>query len=91
MLAAIDLAAAGAADIRILDGSLADCAAAGVSVVATPDSPPDAERIDFLFFVHDRHEGNKEAARGYLAWETGLMKQLHESERGSFRLPAGAH
>ncbi|RPI46247.1 MAG: sulfurtransferase, partial [Betaproteobacteria bacterium] len=87
-LAATDLAAAGATELRLLDGTLSDCAAAGVRVVATPDSPPDSERIDFLFFVHDRHEGNKEAARGYLAWETGLMQQLHESERGSFRLPA---
>ena len=90
-LAAIDLAEAGASDIRILTGTPADCAAAGLSVVATSDSPPDAERIDFLFFVHDRHEGNKEAARGYLVWETGLLHQLHASERASFRLPAASH
>jgi len=90
-LAAIDLAQAGAVDIRLLAGTPADWIAAGVATVASPDSPPDAERIDFLFFVHDRHEGNKEAARGYLAWETGLMQQLHESERASFRLPVERH
>ena len=50
-----------------------------------------AERIDFLFFVHDRHEGNKAAMRGYLSWETGLLDQLDDEERASFRLPAGAH
>jgi rhodanese-related sulfurtransferase len=90
-LAATDLLAAGATDVRIVDGTLEQCAAAGVKLVATSNEPADAERIDFLFFVHDRHEGNKEAAQGYLAWETGLIKQLHDSERASFRLPAGTH
>jgi rhodanese-related sulfurtransferase len=90
-LAAIDLAEAGAADIRLVEGGVAACRTAGLPIVATPQSPPDAERIDFLFFVHDRHEGNKEAARGYLAWETGLLQQLDSQERASFRLPAGGH
>lgn len=45
----------------------------------------DAERIDFLFFVHDRHAGNKAAARQYLAWETGLLGQMTARERASFR------
>ncbi|WP_263262375.1 cystathionine beta-lyase [Pseudomonas sp. RIT-PI-S] len=49
----------------------------------------DAERIDFLFFVHDRHAGNKAAARQYLAWETGLLGQMTAQERASFR-PLGA-
>lgn len=90
-LAALDLKAAGANDVRMVTGTLEQCAAAGLELVATPNEPTDAERIDFLFFVHDRHEGNKEAARGYLAWETGLIKQLHESERASFRLPESSH
>jgi rhodanese-related sulfurtransferase len=90
-LAAIDLIEAGATDVRLLEGGLAAAQAEGIPVVATPDSPADAERIDFLFFVHDRHEGNKAAARAYLEWETGLLSQLHEHERASFRLPAKAH
>jgi len=90
-LAAIDLRAAGATDVRLLEGTLERCAAAGCKLVSTPTEPSDAERIDFLFFVHDRHEGNKEAARGYLAWETGLIEQLHASERASFRLPVSSH
>jgi hypothetical protein len=90
-LAAMDLLAAGAKDVRIVDATPEQCTAAGLKLVATPNEPIDAERIDFLFFVHDRHEGNKEAARGYLAWETGLIQQLHDSERSSFRLPAGTH
>ena len=44
----------------------------------------DAECIDFLFFVHDRHAGNKEAARQYLAWETGLIAQMSAAEIASF-------
>ncbi|MGE8326898.1 cystathionine beta-lyase [Pseudomonas urmiensis] len=47
-------------------------------------SLPDAACIDFLFFVHDRHAGNKEAARRYLAWETGLIAQMNEAEIASF-------
>ena len=50
------------------------------------DVPPDADCIDFLFFTHGRHEGNAEAARQYLAWETGLIAQLDAQERGAFRI-----
>ena len=60
--------------------------AAGLPVVATPDDPPDADCIDFLFFTHGRHEGNAEAARQYLAWEIGLIGQLDAQERGAFRI-----
>ena len=46
-----------------------------------------AEAIDFLFFVHDRHDGNLDAARTYIAWETGLVAQLDAAERDEFRVP----
>jgi hypothetical protein len=46
----------------------------------------DAECIDYLFFVHDRHDGNKEAARKYLEWETNLVSQLDEQERNTFSI-----
>jgi rhodanese-related sulfurtransferase len=85
-LAALDLHEAGATDIRTLAGDVASCRAAGLTVVATPDHPTDADCIDFLFFVHKRHEGDAEAARQYLAWETGLLDQLDAQERGAFRL-----
>jgi hypothetical protein len=87
-LAAIDLTELGIKDIRYVDATLEQCQAAGLALVSTPDQPSDAERIDFLFFVHDRHEGNRAAMRGYLQWETGLLKQLDEQERASFKLPA---
>ncbi|WP_455280819.1 rhodanese-like domain-containing protein [Cupriavidus necator] len=48
---------------------------------------PREERIDYLFFVHDRHEGNADAARAYLAWETGLIAQCAPDELAVFRIP----
>lgn len=89
-LAALDLLDAGATDIRLVDGGMPACEAAGLTMCATPDQPADSERIDFLFFVHDRHDGNKAAARAYLQWETGLVQQLDRDERASFRLPTSA-
>jgi rhodanese-related sulfurtransferase len=72
----------------LLEGGMAAWRGAGLPTEATPELPADAECIDYLFFVHDRHDGNKEAARRYLAWETGLVAQLDAQERAAFRLPA---
>jgi len=72
----------------LLEGGMAAWRGAGLPIEATPECPADAECIDYLFFVHDRHDGNKEAARRYLAWETGLVAQLDAEERAAFRLPA---
>jgi rhodanese-related sulfurtransferase len=88
-LAALDLREAGITDIRLLAGELAEWRAAGLPIVATPDHPRDADCIDFLFFVHARHEWDAEAARQYLAWETGLLDQLDAQERGAFRITVG--
>ncbi len=85
-LAAIDLAAAGARDVAVMSGGHPAWCAAGLPVEASPDRPSDADCIDFLFFTHQRHEGNVEAARQYLAWETGLLAQLDAQERGVFRI-----
>jgi rhodanese-related sulfurtransferase len=92
--AARDLEEAGIRRISRLRGGPAEWLAAGAELEATPDSPSDAEAIDFLFFVHDRHDGNLDAARAYIAWETGLVAQLDAAERDEFRvagsLPRGA-
>jgi rhodanese-related sulfurtransferase len=72
----------------LLQGGMAAWRAAGLPLEATPALPADADCIDYLFFVHDRHDGNKEAARRYLAWETGLVAQLDAQEKAAFRLPA---
>jgi 3-mercaptopyruvate sulfurtransferase SseA len=85
-LAALDLGEAGCTDIRLLAGRPADWRDARLPMVATADQPADADCIDFLFFVHSRHDGDAEAARQYLVWETGLLDQLDAQERGTFRL-----
>jgi rhodanese-related sulfurtransferase len=85
-LAALDLAERGVHDPLLHLADTKAWAAAGLAVEATPDLPPDADCIDFLFFVHDRHQGNKEAARQYLAWETNLLSQIDSKERGVFRI-----
>jgi len=84
-LAAIDLHEMGYADVRVVGGSLSAWEAAGLPTVSGwPVSTPQA--IDFLAFVHDRHDGNLDAARRYLAWETGLVDRLDPQERATFML-----
>ncbi|WP_144640321.1 rhodanese-like domain-containing protein [Bordetella genomosp. 13] len=75
---------AGSAPLLLVDGP-AQWDAAGLPRESTPDVPPDADCIDFLFFVHDRHSGNKAAAIKYLEWETNLVTQIDERERASYR------
>jgi rhodanese-related sulfurtransferase len=85
-LAARDLIEQGAARVAWIEGGEAALAAAGAAIEATPGRPRDEEAIDHLFFVHDRHDGNLEASRRYLAWETGLVGQLDAVERAAFRV-----
>jgi 3-mercaptopyruvate sulfurtransferase SseA len=85
-LAALDLAEAGFADVRLLDGGYEAWRAAGQPTEATPDNPVDADCIDFLFFTAARHDGDEAAARAYLTWEIGLVGQLDAQERGAFRI-----
>ena len=85
-LAARDLAEAHFADVRLLEGGHEAWRDAGLPLAATPDHPPDADCIDFLFFTAARHDGDAAAARAYLAWEIGLVDQLDAQERGAFRI-----
>ena len=48
----------------------------------------DAERIDFLFWNHDRHNGNPDHSRGYLNWELQLPGQIAEDGSAGYRLAA---
>jgi rhodanese-related sulfurtransferase len=79
--AALDIAEEGVKDIRFLAASRI-----GADLEASPGSPADAERIDFLFFTARRHEGDRAAAEQYLAWETALVDQLDAEERATFHL-----
>jgi rhodanese-related sulfurtransferase len=86
VLAARDLAELGCPDVALMIGGMRGWQEAGLPVAASPDQPPPDEAIDFLTFVHDRHDGNLEASRLYLAWEQGLIAQLDRDERAEFRL-----
>lgn len=81
-----DLAALGHRVRGVFAGSLHALREQGLAISASPEMPIDAECIDFLFFVHDRHDGNLESARRYLEWEMGLIAQLDIDEHASFRL-----
>ncbi len=85
-LAALDLAEAGAGDVALLKGGLKAWEAAGEKRAVTPNDPPDAACIDFIFHTLGRNEGNLDAARAYLAWEVNLVSQLDADERAAFRL-----
>jgi 3-mercaptopyruvate sulfurtransferase SseA len=76
----------GYSEVGLLEGGTSAWKAAGLPVEATPDRPSPADAIDFLQFVHDRHDGNLESSRRYLEWEQGLVAQLDSAERQEFQL-----
>ncbi|OPG72424.1 cystathionine beta-lyase [Pseudomonas ogarae] len=84
-LAAQELPETQRAQVRLLEGGLGAWRAAGFVIEDSPDTPANEQCIDFLFFTHDRHSGNKEAARQYLAWEIGLLAQMSGDEIASFK------
>lgn len=87
-LAAIDLREHGMQDVRFFSDMLDAWKSAGGPVESSDREPPDAQCIDYLFFVHDRHSGNREAMKQYLAWETGLIAQLSAEDRALFKVGA---
>lgn len=77
-LAAVDMLEAGAR-VGLLAGGREAWCASGRATEEAPGEPADVERIDFLFWVHDRHLGNDQAARDYLSWEENLPAQLERA------------
>ncbi len=75
-LVAGDLAELSPARIALVRGGVSAWASAGLPVATSPDQPPDEERIDYLFWNHDRHAGNRDAMQAYLHWETELPAQI---------------
>lgn len=84
--AAVDLFEAHIRNVKLLPGGVAGWTAGGFRTASSSDVPADEECIDHLWFVHDRHAGNREAMKQYLAWETGLIAQLQPDERSLFRI-----
>ncbi|HTW54519.1 MAG TPA: rhodanese-like domain-containing protein [Stellaceae bacterium] len=90
-LAMADLAKLSDAQVAIVDGGLAAWRAAGFSMVETPDDPPDSERIDFIFWNHDRHdssESSRRAMQNYLQWELDLPGEIAKDGLSGFRIGA---
>lgn len=79
-----DLKANDFEDVQWFTGSPETWTALGLETESSPDLPTQADCIDHLFFVHDRHDGNLDAARRYLEWEQGLLAQLDDQERELF-------
>lgn len=87
-LAAIDLAERGITRLSRLAGTPDDWRKAGLALVASADQPSEEDCIDFLFFVHARHDGDLEASRRYLEWEVNLLKQVDAQELSTLNPPA---
>jgi rhodanese-related sulfurtransferase len=89
-LVAADLAEIAAGPVALLQGGTAAWHAAARPFAASPDDPPDAERIDYVFWNHDRHAGNEAAMRAYLRWETELPGEVARDGLAGFRVGAVA-
>ncbi len=86
-LAAADLAEIAAGAVALVQGGVEGWRA-GHPFAASPDDPPDSDRIDYIFWNHDRHAGNQEAMRAYLRWETELPGEVARDGLSGFRLAA---
>ena len=87
-LAAVDLGELASARVGLVRGGTSAWHRAGLPVAASPEEPPDDERIDYLFWNHDRHNGNAAAMRAYLRWETELPAQIAADGLSGFRIAA---
>lgn len=87
LLAVPDARAATDAQVLVLRGGREAWKAAGLPTETSPQSPKDADCIDFLFWVHDRHSGNQDSMRAYLAWEEQLPAQIEADGDAQFKIP----
>jgi len=89
-LVALDLARDTPVPVAVVDGGLTAWRAAGLALAATPHDPPDDERIDHLFWLHDRHDGNAAASAAYLTWEAQLPQAIGDPANAGLRLTPAA-
>ncbi len=75
-LAVIDFTEVTDTPVAVLQGGREAWKAADLPLEASPDTPPDEDCIDYLFWVSRRHMGNDAAARAYLEWEENLPAQI---------------
>jgi cystathionine beta-lyase len=79
-LAAADLREIIGIETRVLAGGNNGWIEAGLASEVSQDRPTDGERIDFLFWAHDRHQGNVQSIDTYLGWE-GTLPDRVRSDR----------
>ena len=73
--------------IAILSGGREKWRAEGRPIEKTPAATiSKMERIDFLFWVHDRHLGNYQSARDYLDWEEQLPTQIEADGDATYNI-----
>ncbi|MBM3225345.1 MAG: thiosulfate sulfurtransferase [Candidatus Tectomicrobia bacterium] len=85
-LAAIDWRTIYGSPVAVLAGGREAWVAQGLPVESSPSIPPDSACIDYLFFVHDRHQGNQQAMRDYLSWEEALPGQIAADGDATFNV-----
>lgn len=85
VLVASELAETTGAEVRVLSGGLKAWQAEGLPVAAS-DEPGDADRVDYLFWHHARHQGDFNGMRAYLQWELDLPKRIEADGTAGFRL-----
>jgi rhodanese-related sulfurtransferase len=88
-LAAADLAEITGRAVAVVRDGITAWRAAARPFTASPDEPADAERIDYVFWNHDRHGGNQDAMRAYLHWESELPGEIARDGQAGFRLAPG--
>jgi len=92
-LAAIDLAETfPKAKIAVVRGGIDAWRDAHLPLEASQNALREEERIDYLFWAHDRHDGNLAAIAQYLGWEEQLPHQIGDpSQSGYHLLGSNAH
>lgn len=86
-LIAFDLQAMSDKPIAILSGGRERWIQEDRPMEKTPDGTlTEADRIDFLFWVHDRHLGNDQSALDYLAWEEQLPAQIEADGDATYNI-----
>ncbi|WP_413729758.1 rhodanese-like domain-containing protein [Sodalis sp. RH22] len=73
-------------DAKRVSGKPQDWQAAGLTVQSSPQNPPEGQQIDYLFWLHDRHDGNAAASAAYLAWEADLPRQVADPLAAHFAI-----
>lgn len=77
-------------DIAVLRGGLTSWRDAGGKVASSPAIPADDDCKDYLFWAHDRQQGNDVATMTYFNWELGLPDQIDRDGTAIFTIAGKA-